>query len=56
MIRTVIRSALTLAAGGMALWMAEQLLLRTPVRTAARAALGVLYLELLAQQIAGIFR
>lgn len=49
-------AALTLAAGGMVLWMTEQLLLRTPVRTAAKAALGLWYLALIAQKIADIFR
>ena len=36
--------------------MTEQLLLRTPVRTAAKAALGLWYLALIAQKIADIFR
>ncbi len=52
----IVQAALTLAAGGMALWVTEQLLPRTSVRTAARTALGIWYLALLAEQIAGIFR
>lgn len=49
-------AALTLAAGGMLLWFSEQLLPRGGVRTAARTALGLWYLAILAAVIADIFR
>ncbi len=52
----VVRTALLVAAGGLVLTLAEALLPKTAVRTAARAAIGILFLELLASGIAGIFR
>jgi hypothetical protein len=45
-----------LAAGGLVLTLAESLLPRSAARSAARAAIGLLFLELLACSVIGIFR
>ena len=49
-------SALAVSAGGMIMTMAEMLLPKSKIRGAAKAAIGVLFLELWAEQIACIFR
>ncbi len=46
--------AVRLAAGGMLLALAEILLPRSQVRNTARTAFGLLFLELLTEQIVGI--
>jgi hypothetical protein len=45
-----------IAAGGLVLTLLEALLPRSAARSAARAAIGLLFLELLATGIIGIFR
>ena len=53
---SILRSALAVSAGGIFLTLAETLLPKSKTRNAAKAAIGVLFLELLAEQIVGIFR
>ena len=48
------RCAVTIAAGGMTVTLAETLLPRSSVQKTARIAIGLLFLELLTQQIIGI--
>lgn len=48
-------SVLRLAACGVLLSLAELLLPRSDIRTTARVAFGLLFLELLTEQIVGIF-
>ena len=49
--RTAAGAALAIAAGGLLLTLLETLLPRSGVRTAAKVALGLLFLDLLAEQI-----
>jgi hypothetical protein len=49
-----IRIAVTLAAGGTIAALAEALLPHTEIRKAAKTAIGIAFLELLATEIAGI--
>lgn len=53
---TIVRTALTLAAAGALLTLAEQLLPHSDVRKTAKAAIGLIFLATAAEQIAGIFR
>jgi len=48
-------SAVAIAAAGVACAIAETLLPRSGTRTAAHAAIGLTFLALLAEKIAGIF-
>ena len=50
----LIRFALVIASGGLILSLAEALLGKTCVRNTACAAIGLLFLELLTEQILGI--
>jgi hypothetical protein len=50
------KAVLLLSAFGFVLTLCEQALPRSGVRRASKAALGLLFLELLAEQIAGILR
>ena len=52
--KTLLHAVPSIAACGMLLALAEMLLPRSGVRTAARAALGILFLEILIGQILGI--
>ncbi|MBQ5991262.1 MAG: hypothetical protein IJL62_01800 [Clostridia bacterium] len=52
----IVRAALTLAACGLVFALCELILPRSGVRRAAEAAIGLLFLELLAEQIAGILQ
>ena len=52
----ILQSALAVSAGGIFLTLAETLLPRSKTRKAAKAAIGILFLELAAEQIIGIFR
>ncbi len=52
----IVSASLAIAAGGLVLSLIEALLPRAAVRTAARTAIGLLFLELLASGIVGIFR
>jgi hypothetical protein len=47
-------AAIRFAAGGMLLALAELMLPRSAIRNTARAAFGLLFLELLTEQIVGI--
>ena len=49
-------AVLSIAAGGMCLTVLETLLPRSGVRTAAKIAMGLLFLNLLVNQILGIIR
>lgn len=49
-----IKSTLTLAAFGFVAALCERILPRSGIKRAARAAIGLLFLELLAEQIIGI--
>jgi hypothetical protein len=51
----LIQTALTLAAGGLILTLIELLLPRSAIRGAAKTAIGLVFLEMLATQIADIF-
>lgn len=52
----ITEAALTVAAGGLLFALIESLLPRSGTRAAAKAAIGVLFLTLVALKIAGIFR
>ena len=52
----IVSASLGIAAGGLVLSLIEALLPRSTVRTAAKAAIGLLFLELLVTGIVGIFR
>ena len=52
----LIQTVLMLAAYGLMLTLCEQVLPRSGVKKAAKAAIGLLFLQLLAEQIAGILR
>ena len=52
----IIRATLTVAAYGLVLTLCEQALPRSGIRKAARASIGLLFLQILAEQIAGILR
>ena len=52
----ILTPSIVIAAGGMLLALIEMLLPLEGARDAAKAAIGILFLELLAEQIAGIFR
>jgi hypothetical protein len=52
----LMHAALTLAAGGLTLTAIELLLPRSGIRRTAKTAIGLVFLELLAAQIADIFR
>ena len=51
----LMRAAIAISAGGLFLTLSEMLLPRSKSRTAAKAAIGILFLELLADEIADIF-
>ena len=53
---SLMRIALTLAAGELIVTVIELLLPRSEIRRTAKAAVGLVYLGLLATQIADIFR
>ena len=50
------RAVLAIAAGGVCVAVLETLLPRSGVRTAAKVAMGLLYLKLLTEQILSIIR
>ncbi len=50
----LLQTALTLAACGMLLTLSETLLPRGAIRSTARTAIGLLFLQVLTQQISGI--
>ena len=50
-----IQAAIAISAGGLFLTLSEMLLPRSKSRIAAKAAIGILFLELLAGKIADIF-
>lgn len=52
----IVRAVLMLAAYGLVLTLCEHALPQSGVRKAARAAIGLLFIALLAQQIAGILQ
>lgn len=52
----VLESALAISAGGILLTVTEMLLPRSKTRSAAKTAIGILFFELLLEQIIGIFR
>ena len=52
----IVKATLAIAAGGMLFALIEMLLPRSETRTAAKTAIGILFLELLIEQIASIFR
>ncbi|MBQ2202622.1 MAG: hypothetical protein II412_08605 [Clostridia bacterium] len=52
----IIKAVLTLAAYGMVLALCEQALPPSGVKKAAKAAMGLLFLRMLTEQIAGILR
>ncbi len=52
----LIQAVLMLAAYGLMLTLCEQALPRSGVKKASKAAIGLLFLQLLAEQIAGILR
>lgn len=52
----IVRAALTLASFGLILALCELILPRSGVKKAAEAAIGLLFLEQLAEQITGILQ
>ena len=52
----IVKAVLTLAACGLALTLCETALPKSGVRKAAYAAMGLLFLELLSSEIAGILQ
>lgn len=52
----IIKAVLTLAAYGMMLALCEQALPQSGVKKASKAAMGLLFLRMLTEQIAGILR
>ena len=52
----IVRTVLTLSAYGLVLTLCEQALPRSGAGRSSKAAIGLLFLRLLAEQIAGILR
>ena len=52
---TMLRAVWTIAAGGLLMTLAELLIPRSNLQKSVRVALGMLFLELLTEQILGIF-
>lgn len=50
----IIKAALTVAAYGLIVTLCEQALPQSKVKRSARAAIGLLFLQILTEQIAGI--
>ena len=52
----IVKAVLMVSAYGLLLTLCEQILPRSGVKRASKAAIGLLFIKLLAEQIAGILR